>query len=287
MPVRISIAGLLLVALTGAANSQGGHGPVFGLATPTLPEGAWNLNLTGMSVTNASPERSRRSERAGMIRGTAWYGLTPDVQLGLSIPATLASIDSPPNTRIGTMMGGMRDVEASALWRFQKTYPGVGKRFESSLLVSGALPIQDRPNGLGGSPGVHVAAVTGYASRTVYAWGGAGYQHRFGGDGFQPGDLAYVSAVAAWRPPVFQGDYPKPDWRVFVESLAEFTSQDEIDGEPVATSGGEKIFVGPTFLGLYRAWGLGAGVLFPVHQNLEEGQPEEGARLTLNLSYWF
>lgn len=284
---RILIATTFLLALAGGAKSQGGHGPVFGLATPTLPQGAWNINVTGMSVANAPAPAEAGGDRGGMIRGTAWYGLTPDVQLGLSVPATLASIDAPPNTRIGTMMGGMRDVEASALWRFQKTYPGVGKRFESSLLLSGALPVQDRPNGFNAGPAVHAAAVTGYASRTVYAWAGAGYQHRFGSDGFQPGNLGYVSAVVAWRPPVFQGDYPKPDWRIFVESLAEFTSRDEIDGEPVATSGGEKIFVGPTFLGLYRAWGLGTGVLFPVHQSLEEGQPEEGARLTLNLSYWF
>ncbi|MFQ5569612.1 MAG: hypothetical protein ACE5G0_08045 [Rhodothermales bacterium] len=259
--------------------AQGGHGPVFGLATPTLPQGAWNVDLTTMSVA--------RGGRAAMVRGTLRYGLTPDVQLNLSLPAMLETISTPPNTRIGTMMGGMGDLEALVLWRFHKQYPGVGRRFESTLLVSGLYSVQDERRGVKVGPGFHAAAVTGYASRTVYAWGGGGYQRYFEKEGDRLGDLVFVSAVVAWRPPVFQGDYPKPDWRIFAESLAEFVGRDQVRGQSVTSSGGEKIFVGPTFLGLYRAWGLGAGVLFPVYQNLNGMQEKEEARLAINLSYWF
>jgi len=276
----VLMAGLAL--LLGAAlntQAQGGHGPVFGLATPTLPQGAWNVDVTMMSAA--------RGERALMARQTTRYGLTPDLQLNLSVPFSIEEMSNPPSTRIGTMMGGIGDAEASAIWRLQKMYPGVGQRFESSLLISGLYPVRGRRGGLGIGPGVHVAAVTGYASRTVYAWGGGGYQHHAQKGGDRPGDLGYLSAVVAWRPPIFQHDYPKPDIRFFVESLAEFAGRAQVDGDAQPSSGGEKVFVGPTFLGLYRAWGLGAGMLFPVYQNLNGTQAKENLRFALNLSYWF
>ena len=275
-------AAVLLLALSApGAQAQGGHGPAFSLATPTLPQGAWNVDVTLMSP-------SRGDRRALMSRQTVRYGATPDLQFNLSVPVDIERLPDPPNSRVGTMMGGIGDVEASAFWRFQKTYPGVGQRFESTLMVSGLYPTRGERGGVDVGPGAHVAAVTGYASRTVYVWGGAGYQHYFETDGGdRPGDLGYLSAVFAWRPPVFQHDYPKPDIRFFAEGLAEFVGRDEVGGEAVADSGGEKIFAGPTALGLYRAWGLGVGVLFPLYQNLNGTQRRENARFALNLSYWF
>lgn len=270
---------LALIGLAGSAHAQGGHGPVFGLATPTLPQGAWNVDGTLMSAY--------RGERGLMVRQTTRYGLTPHVQLNFSLPVSIASIAAPPRTRIGTMMGGIGDAEASVLWRFHRQYLGVGKRFESTLLISGLYPTREKRGSISMGPGMHAAAVTGYASRTIYAWAGGGFQRHFERTGDRPGDLRYVSAVFAWRPPIFRGDYPKPDWRIFVEALAESVSRDQKNGRVVDDSGGEKIFAGPTVLGLYGAWGIGAGALFPFYQELNGTQPNEGARFTVNLSYWF
>lgn len=283
--VRLLAVGSLTLALlfgTGfltSASAQGGHGPVFGLQTPTLPQGAWNADATLMSASNG--------DRAVMARQTTRYGATPHLQLNLSVPLMLRRVPNPPNTRVGTMMGGMGDIEASALWRFHRQYLGVGKRFESSLLVGTLAPAYANRGNVSVGPGVHVGAVTGYASRSVYAWAGAGTQHYLERDGDRPGRLTYVSAVAAWRPPIFRGDYPKPDWRIFVESLAEFTGHDQVDGGTVSNSGGTKVLAGPTVLGLYGAWGIGAGVLFPAYQGLNGQQPGETFRLTVNFSYWF
>ena len=274
------ILAFLLLGLTLAAQTraQGGHGPVFGLATPTLPQGAWNIDVTLMSAA--------RGDRAFMARETIRYGLTPNVQLNLSVPQLIAGIRAPLRTRIGTMMGGMGDAELSVFWRPHVQYPGVGQRFETTVIVGALYPVIDKRGGVEVGPGIHAAAVTGYASRTIYAWGGGGYQRYFKREGDRPGDLRYLSAVVAWRPPLFQGDYPKPDWRIFVESLAEFSGHDQIDGAKVEASGGERIFVGPTVLGLYGKWGIGAGLLFPVYQDLRDTAANEEARFTINLSYW-
>lgn len=279
--LRLLTACLLLVALTATepARAQGGHGPSFGLATPTLPQGAWQVDATLMSLA--------QRERALMARATIRYGLTADLQLNLSIPQAIERIPSPPSTRIGTMMAGLGDIEASVLWRFHVQYPGVGQRFESTLYLSGLYPIRDKRGGLNIGPGVHAAVVTGYASRSIYVWGGGGYQHHFESEGDRPGDLYYLSAVFGWRPPFFQVDYPKPDIRFFIESVAEFVGRDQANGQAVPGTGGERVFVGPSFLGLYRAFGLGFGVLFPVYQDLGGTPAETGPRLSLNLSYFF
>ena len=267
------------LALVPQARAQGGHGPVFGLATPTLPQGAWNIDVTLMSAA--------RDDRAFMARETLRYGLTPDVQFNLSVPQLIEGIQAPLRTRIGTMMGGMGDAELSVFWRPHVQYPGVGKRFETTVIASALYPVVDERASISVGPGLHMAAVTGYASRTIYAWGGGGYQHYFERGGDRAGDLRYLSAVFAWRPPLFQGDYPKPDWRIFVESLAEFVGHDQVEGTKVETSGSERIFVGPTVLGLYGKWGIGAGVLFPVYQHHRDTAAGEDARFTINLSYWF
>lgn len=270
---------LLGVGALERATAQGGHGPVFGLQTPTLPQGAWNADATLMSAANG--------ERVLMARQTTRYGATPHLQLNLSLPLMLQRAPNPPNTRVGTMMGGMGDIEASVLWRFHRQYLGVGKRFESSLLIGGLAPAYSQRGNISVGPGVHAGAVTGYASRTVYAWAGGGMQRYLKRNGDRPGHLTYVSVVAAWRPPIFRGDYPNPDWRIFIESLAEVTGRAQIDGAPAPNSGGTKVFAGPTMLGLYGAWGIGAGVLLPAYQNLNGRQPEENLRFTLNFSFWF
>ena len=136
--------------------------------------------------------------------------------------------------------------------------------------------------------GMTVAAVTGHASRTTYWWLGGGAQHYFPKGGGRLGDLYYVTAVWGWRPEYFQHrDYPASDWRLFVESVAEFARRDEMNGSTVAASGGRKVFAGPSVLGLFGAWGVEMGVLFPVSQSLNGPQAREDYRAKLVFTYWF
>ncbi|MFB6232304.1 MAG: hypothetical protein ABEL04_14235 [Salinibacter sp.] len=271
------MAGVLWLCLTSPAVGQGGHGPAFGLATPTLPQGGWNYNATLMSVETG--------ERGLMTRQSLWYGLTEHLQLNASVPVVLRSGPSVPTTRGGTMMGGLSSMEVSAYWRFHRQYLGVGKRFESTLLVGGLYPIRNYSEGRRSGPGVHLAAVTGYASRSVYGWAGGGYQHYVPSEGARPGDLRYGSLVIGWRPGYFRRP-STPDWRLFAEALGESVGPERREGVAVSGTGGEKVFVGPTTLGLYGAWGLSAGALFPLYQDVPPTR-EEGPRLMLNFTYWF
>lgn len=282
---RLCVGVLLgLVALCSIATrvQAEGHGPTFGLATPTLGKGQWSSDTIGVALGTDEGTSLMTREWIG-------YGITEDLQatLGFPLSPTIDKLSSPPRTRVGSMMGAFGDVEGSLLWRFQRHAPAVGSRFESTLMLGGSLPTEDKRGGVNVGPSLNVAAVTGYASRTVYGWIGGGFQRYFEPGNDRLGDLPYASAVFGWRPPIFQQDYPKPDWRIFVESLAEFPQRDRLDGVSRSDSGGEKVLVGPSLLGLYGKWGVEAGVLFPVHQRLNGNQPEETFRAKIVFTWWF
>lgn len=287
-PAEISVSAPLVAAAVLAALAtdaspavaQGGHGPSFGLATPTGGKGAVSYDLTAMAF-------GADGDASLMVRHTWKVSPTERVQLNLSFPTPVERAEDPPRTRGGGLMPGFGDLELSTLWRFHKNDLAIGSRFESTLILGGSHPTEERRGGIRVGNGFHAAAVTGYASRTVYAWAGGGTQRYTGRGGDRLGAVHYVTAVFGWRPPLFREDYPRPDWRIFVETVAERADRDRRDGAVVPASGGEKALLGPSVLGLYGAWGVSAGLLVPVYEKLRDPGGDEPIRIVVNLSYWF
>lgn len=261
-----------------------GHGPAFALATPTLGKGQWSSDTSAMTLAT-------REGTSYTFREMIGYGIHEDLQAILTLPLGRAGdrLRNSPRTRAGTMMGSGKDIEASLLWRWHRKAPAIGTRRESSLILSVAVPTEDRRASTRIGPSVHIGAVTGFASRETYWWVGGGYQHYFEDGAHRLGDLYYLSGAFAWRPPLFRRDYPRPDWRIFVEALAEHSERNTIEGGQNPDSGGDKLLLGPSVLGLYGAWGISAGVLVPVAQQLngDEDEFRERYRAKIVLTYWF
>ncbi|MDT0646469.1 hypothetical protein RM545_07195 [Zunongwangia sp. F260] len=257
-----------------------GHGPIFGLQTPTLAKGGVNLNAAGMSIAT-------EDETSYMLRYTLFYGITEDLQVTLTTPTMIEGLENAPRTRGNSIMPANGDIEASLWYRFFSNAFGVGKRFESTAILGVSAPTEDVRGQVNVGNSIHGAISTGYASRVWYAWIGGGYQYYLEKDNEQLGDLPYVSLVIGYRPDIFMGDYPKPDWRIFIESLAEFPGDSKIDGQFFSTEErSENVLVGPSILGLFGPWGISFGALFPVVQDLKPNMPRERYRVSLNISYW-
>lgn len=273
------VAVLILLFSTNIIFSQG-HGPLYGLQTPTLAKGGVDLNVAGMSL--GTEEGS-----SYMLRYLFSYGITEDLQVNLTTPTMIEPLENAPRTRGNSNMPANGDIEASLWYRFFSNAFSVGKRFEGTAVIGIATPTDNIRAGVNTSKSLHAAISAGYASRTWYAWLGGGYQYYFEKEDEQLGDLPYVSGVVGYRPDIFMGDYPKPDWRIFIESLAEFPGQNKyLDQQNYDDSRSKKLFVGPSFLGLYGAWGISVGGLVPVIQDLSPGAIKENYRVSLNLSYW-
>ncbi|EAR16203.1 hypothetical protein RB2501_04875 [Robiginitalea biformata HTCC2501] len=260
-------------------NAQG-HGPLYGLQTPTLAKGGVDLNVASMSL-------STENETSYMLRYLFSYGITEDLQINLTTPTMIERLDNAPRTRGNSNMPANGDIEASLWYRFFSNAYGVGKRFESTAILGVSAPTDDVRGQVNVGNSIHGAISTGYASRTWYVWLGGGYQYYFEKDNEQLGDLPYASVVVGYRPNIFMGDYPKPDWRIFIETVAEFPGDNKYNEQQnFRDSRSKKVLMGPSFLGLYGAWGISFGALFPVVQDLTPSSIKENYRVSINLSYW-
>ncbi len=280
---RTLVIGLFAAASACSVDTwASGHGPVFGLATPTLGRGAFSLDFAVMGRSGDSP--------MAMMRPMLGYGVTEDLQFSVSVPMPLYRQQGASPDRMMAMMPAEPDVELLVGYRFHRTSRKVGARFESTAYGGFDYPTDDVRAGVRTAPGLYGALVTGYASRTIYAWVGGLYRRYMSPTGEtadHPGDLAMYSVVFGYRPLPFRKDYPHPDWRIFVEVVGEHRARDRIAGTAVPDSGGHQIFVGPTLLGLYGSWGISGGPVFRVYENLNGSQPKDRVRLVANFTYWF
>ncbi len=271
------------MTLPAAAGAQG-HGPIYGLSTPTLGAGGWSLDLGTMGRV------ARNGEWMAMFRPMLSYGITEDLQASVSLPMPLRTPEGGRPARSTTRMPATPDVELLVGWRFHRTGTGVGSRFESTAFLGFDYPTDRTRAGARTAPGVVGALATGYASRAVYLWlGGLArrYMTASGTTADHPGDLAMASVVVGYRPPPFRREYPHPDWRVFLEAVGETSGRDVIGGVRQPDSGGRQLFVGPTVLGLFGAWGVSGGPMFPVHSRLNGGQTRDSVRLAFDVIFWF
>ena len=258
-----------------------GHGPVFGGATPTLGRNGWSLDVAWMM------RRDRTSDEDQMLRTMIGYGLTEDLQITASLPVSLSSTGRMMPGRMMAMMSGNRDVETLVGWRFHRRGVGDNARLESTAYVGGTIPIEEHRAGMPTAPSLSASLATGYASRAHYFWLGGSYQRPFEDGGQRFGDVKSLSVVYGYRPKALRLDYPKPDLRFFIESVAETTGAARSGNAAVADTGGDAVFAGPTFLLLYKEYGLSGGALLPVYQRLNGSQPKERFRFGLNFSYFF
>jgi hypothetical protein len=278
--IFIWIAAMLVAApqLTRAS----GHGPVFGLATPTNPAGGFSFDTSLMG---------RYGGGAGtMFRASLGYGITENLKVSISAPLVFQA-EPFPSARLAafTPMGG--DFEGLAIWRFHRQDTGVGSRFETAAIGGVLVPGPQRAGGvlegLHSGPGAVAGLVTGVASRSHYAWVGATYQRYAQSRGDRRPDVLFYSAAYAYRPPSWRTDKGW-DWRIFGELTGEKAGQFQRAGVMLPQSESHQVFVGPTTLGVYKNYAVSAGVQFPVYQDVSrQFYPREHFRFAINFSYFF
>jgi hypothetical protein len=276
---RLVLLGAVASGVTVPAAAQG-HGPIYGLSTPTLGRGGWSLDVGAMA-------RILDGSGTLMLRPMLGYGITEDLQAFGSLPLPLASDISAPPVRGFTRMPATRDLEIGLGWRPQRAGVGIGARRETTVWVALDQPLDGSRRGVATAPGVFGSLVTGYASRAVYIWAGAAYRRYSSDGGDRPGDVTMASLVLGYRPWFFRGDYPSPDWRGFVEFVGERVEEDAVEGRFLPGTGARQLYLAVTALGLYGSWGIAGGPAFPLYQETERAGPSERGRFAVNVTFWW
>lgn len=278
--IALAVAG---VAGLPQATSASGHGPVFGMTTPTNAAGGWSFDFGVMG-------RAGEGDDGAMTRGMLTYGFTEDLQLSVSAPLVFTSGPFAP-ARGTAMMPGSGDFEGIGAWRFHRQGTAVGRRFESTAYAGLIVPGPQKPAGLARdlrrAPGVYTAIASGIASRSHYVWGGIGYTRFAERSGNQRPDIFSYSAVWGYRPPPLRKEYPDWDWRVFLELTGEKSGNLRRDGLEHEGTGGHQVLLGPTALGIYENYAIEGGVQFPVYRDVGARLQRETVRYAVNFSYFF
>jgi hypothetical protein len=278
--VRRLVVGASLLAVTAPeALEASGHGPVFGATTPTLGAGGWSVDQawTGRFGDEKSSEQ--------MIKTMIGFGITENLQISTSFPE-LMTTERLPAARMMSLMSSAREIEALAGYRFQVQPVGIGGRRESTLYVGGTAPLESQRGETRAGPSVYLGAATGYASRAHYVWVGGGIQSFAPRGGDRLGGSRFASLVYGFRPKPLRTEAGKPDLRFFVEATGEDRSADRVAAATTPTAA-RSVFVGPTALLLYKAYGLEGGMLFPAYQQVDSGRPRERYRVAVNVSFFF
>jgi hypothetical protein len=275
-PWVAAIAATITVAQLGAAAD---HGPVFGLATPTNPQGGWSFDL-GVNG---------RSGTASTLEAELSYGLTPNLKLAVSAPVVFQP-DPYPRSSVTANTPVSGDFSGLAWYRFQRK-DFAGKRVESTavagVLVPGPQPETGLYRGLNSGLGYLIGGVTGIASRSQYVWVGSTYQHYAESKGDRRPDLLTYTAVYGYRPFSWRTDYPRWDWRIFGEFTGESAGTLERQQVELPGSQANQMFLGPSLLGVYRAIGIEAGMQFPIYRDAGLLYPRERYRFAINFAYFF
>jgi hypothetical protein len=254
-----------------------GHGPVFGLATPTNSKGEWSFD-------EGVFERNSGLGSQASVRGLIGYGFTPHLTLSFTLPAVVGSTSLPP-----TRIQPGDDFDSTAAWRFQHRATKVGTRFESTAFAGVVMPgPQSGFNGIAHTtnvPGTMFGVVSGMASRSNYLWLGSTYTKFYEHNGDKRPDVLDYSLVYGYRPPKWRRPPEKWDWRLFAELVGERSDRFRQANGSVANTQAHQVFLGPTALGIFRNYTVSFGAQFPIYQDVGAVFPKERVRFALNFSY--
>src|SRR5262245_53327219 len=269
---------LCVALLCTLSRAQGGHGPVFGYATPTNSQGEWSFDAGVLG-------RSTSDSTQITLRSMLGYGFTPHLTMWLTAPVVLTG-----SSFQSTTMGGGGDFESKFAWRFHHNAKSVGTRFETTAAMGLVVPGPQTGSGVMGqlkrAPGLDLTLVSGLASRAHYLWLGGGYRRFLERDGDRRPDAVSYSAVYGYRPPSWRTEINSWDWRLFAELTGERDGAVEHGGLELPGSSTHRVFLGPSVLGIYQKYAIETGVQFPIYQSSSTVFPKERIRFAVNFSYF-
>jgi len=238
-----------------------GHGPLFGLSTPTNARHQWSIDFASLTIRD-------QDNTGAVFRSILSYGITETVMVSASVPVIAGQTES--------LTPALGSFEGFVTWRFQKRNLGIARRYESVVFGGiiypadqfGALSLVEK------TPGVLLGGCTGLVSRKHYLWVGASYTAFQEKNGDRRPDLLFYSVAWGFRPDAWRKEYPAWDWRLFVEATGEAFGDLQINNLTLTDTDEHQLLLGPAILGQYKSIAVEAGIQAAIYRNtgLDSGE---------------
>lgn len=253
------------------------HEPIFGLGPHTIFKGGLGVEI---EIEGERASGAGEVETEYVLQSEIIYGITTDLAATLAVPYVIErAIESGGVERSAS---GLGDVSLRGKYRFwRRDAPGVQDAAAFVLGVKFPTGDDDRTPRLGsGSTDFLFALAASRESLKWYYFGDIRYRlNTKGGGGLEKGDRFFADLAVGVRPT--RTEYLKPDLVLIVELNWETLMEDELNGSDVGDSGGNRLFLSPSFFFTYRNVAVKGGVQVPVYQDLNGEQPEADYRFKL------
>ncbi len=264
-------------------NSVFAHEPIFGLGPHTIYKGGFGLE---MEFERESASNSNEKEKNLVLHNEIIYGLTEDLAITLALPYVLDhKLDA---ESIEKSSSGLSDISLRVKYRFwRRDRPGVQDAAAFMIGIKFPTGDADKSPRLGsGSTDFLFGLAAGRESLLWYYFGDIRYRMKTKGSAsLKVGDRFFADVAIGIRP--WPAEYLKPDLVILAELNWETLMRNEFDGLDVSNSGGNLLFLSPSFFLTYRNWAVKGGVQIPLHQNLYGSQPGEAYRFKLAVEIHF
>lgn len=273
MKIRIYLfLGVVFFSLM--SNSALAHEPIFSLGPETIFKGGFGIE-TEFEFDQADKDKEQA------LNTEVLYGLTESIGLTLRIPQFI-------NQKEGVnVSNGVGDVSLRGKYQFYKK-DSLGSQDKATLIYGLKFPSgnKNKTPSLGSGSVDHLFGLSvGHESTTFYGFATGRYLLKTDSDGKNKGDQFLFDFSVGFRPWI--RPYKSWDLVMLLENSYVYTQKDEIARVRQGNTGGQKFFMGPSFLWSLRNIMLKGGIQFPVWQNLNGTQSKTDLRSVVGLEYHF
>ena len=182
---------------------------------------------------------------------------------------------------------GLGDIMLRGKYRFYKN-DKLGASYKAALIGGIKFPTGDeekKPSIGTGATDYFLGISAGYESRKWYYFATTRYRFNNKNGVIEKGDVFLYDIAFGLRP--VKRSYYEYDLVFLIEFNGEYINNDMIFDFADNNSGGDIIYIGPTFLWSMRNWMIKGGIQFPIFQNLNGTQEEEDFRNVLAVELHF
>jgi DNA-binding transcriptional MerR regulator len=269
-----TLLAIVLIGMMMGVFQAHAHEPVFSLGPETIYKG-------GLGFETEFEYEEGDTDKEIALHYELLYGITEDWSVTLDIPQILDKKEGVLSSE------GLGDIDLRTKYQLYRK-DSLGAQDKVALIYGLELPTGDEKDNppLGSGSYDHLFGLSaGHESITWYYFLTGRYVLNADAGALDKGDRLLFDGAVGLRP--WLRSYKSWDLVVLLESSYIYAEKDVKNGAGLSNTGGQELFLGPTFLWSIRNLMVKGGIQFPIWQDLNGSQDKRDFRSQIALEYHF